>query len=479
MATHKVVSWSGDEHTFSPNLSKTPSLISVDSILSDKSGASPSDQGPHMAESQPPHTAFQVIEPSGTTTSKSTTIYPGTDGADHDGSFMRHNKYFFKDGNVTFLVDNVLYCVHRYFFSRDSTYFATRFDQLDIHDHEPLPTIISLGDVESKDFDAFLSILYPEDFEGNQFSYEEWKSVLHLSTRWDFASIRRRALGSINPPTPHDLLLLARTYSVDEWVVPALSALCERTTPLSLSEARQMSIEDVVLVSTVREDIRSHALQVDSAEIPLRVEAEQLGALGLEIPVHLHFPKSKALSAVALKRVNAHEGDNELSAEEGAPGNMSVFKGKPVRPMKNSRGKAAAMRVVKTDTEASRINNIKTPRGHPEEDDDGVAIGFPLGTSRPESPASPVLRSYPVGRGISLPFGRSLPKCDWLGCSCNALIVWRSHSDINQNGVVCLDHGLRKELDDYPTRYLSLGYTSFRHEFISPEHEAAIRAFLA
>jgi hypothetical protein len=226
----------------------------------------------------------------------------------------------------------VLYCVHRYFFSRDSTYFSTRFAQLDIRDHEPIPTIVSLGDIESKDFDAFLSILYPEyvfstviyqltyrrvsagrDFEGNDFSYEEWKSVLHLSTRWGFASIRRLALGSINPPTPHDRLLLARTYSVDDWVIPALSALCERTAPLSLSEARQMSIEDVVLVSTVREDIRSHTLQVDLAEIPLRVEAEQLGALSLEIPDHLRFPKNEGSLTVDLKRVNAHEGDDELS----------------------------------------------------------------------------------------------------------------------------------------------------------------------
>ena len=36
-----------------------------------------------------------------------------------------------------------------------------------------------------------------------------------------------------------------------------------------------MNIEDVVLVTTVREDIRSLALQVDAAEIPRRVEAAQ------------------------------------------------------------------------------------------------------------------------------------------------------------------------------------------------------------
>jgi len=102
----RIVSWSGDDHIVSPNLSKTPSLISVDSILSDKSEASEGDQSaPRMAESQPTHRAFQVIEPNGTTTSTSTTI--GADAADHGGSFMRHNKYFFKDGNVTFLVRDV------------------------------------------------------------------------------------------------------------------------------------------------------------------------------------------------------------------------------------------------------------------------------------------------------------------------------------------------------------------------------------
>lgn len=82
---------------------------------------------------------------------------------------------------------------------------------------------------------------------------------------------------SINPPTPFDQLLLARAYSVDHWVLPSLSALCERTVPLSLNEARQMRIEDVVLISTVREDIRLHALQVDSHEIPRCIEAAQAG----------------------------------------------------------------------------------------------------------------------------------------------------------------------------------------------------------
>jgi hypothetical protein len=58
-------------------------------------------------------------------------------------------------------IDGMLYCVHRYFFSRDSIYFSTRFAQLGVRDHEALPTIISFGDVERNDFEALLSVLYP------------------------------------------------------------------------------------------------------------------------------------------------------------------------------------------------------------------------------------------------------------------------------------------------------------------------------
>jgi hypothetical protein len=98
--------------------------------------------------------------------------------ATSEDSIVRHDLYFFKDGNVTFLVrglfvfcipvvltnpqiDGTLYCVHRYFFSRDSVYFSTRFAQLGIRDHEALPSIISIGDVERNDFEALLSVLYP------------------------------------------------------------------------------------------------------------------------------------------------------------------------------------------------------------------------------------------------------------------------------------------------------------------------------
>lgn len=162
--------------------------------------------------------------------------------------------------------------------------------------------------------------------------------MLHLSSRWGFVSLRKLALKAINPPTPFDQLLLARAYSVDHWVLPALSALCERTVPLSLNEASQMRIEDVVLISTVREDIRPHELQVDPDEIPHCIEAVQAGMRAIATgqgALHLHGAKGgvtptslasspsatsngterSARSTAALANSSGAEGENEDDAE--------------------------------------------------------------------------------------------------------------------------------------------------------------------
>src|ERR1700677_1412629 len=103
--------------------------------------------------------------------------------------------------------------------------------------------------------------------------------LLHLSTRWGFASLRKLALKSIRPPTSHNQLVLARTYLVDQWLLPALTALCSRSPPLSLDEAQQMNTEDMILVATVQEEIRDGSLPVDVADIPRCVKAAQAGKL--------------------------------------------------------------------------------------------------------------------------------------------------------------------------------------------------------
>jgi hypothetical protein len=99
MATH-IVSWGGSNHIISPVNSSKSSIISIDSIQT-----SSAVREARVTESQAKHMSSVLIqtEPSGSETSAST--YPRVDAA--DASFERHQKYFFKDGNVTFLVSGV------------------------------------------------------------------------------------------------------------------------------------------------------------------------------------------------------------------------------------------------------------------------------------------------------------------------------------------------------------------------------------
>ena len=108
-------------------------------------------------------------------------------------------------------------------------------------------------------------------------SFEELSSILDLSTRWGFTSIRDMAIRCMEPPTPGERLTLGRKHGVDEWIPLALRELCERPQPLTADEARLMDFEDVVLVGSVREQVRNNALTVNSAGISDCIEALRRG----------------------------------------------------------------------------------------------------------------------------------------------------------------------------------------------------------
>ena len=122
------------------------------------------------------------------------------------------------------------------------------------------------------------------NFEEHDLSYEQWKSVLDLSTRWGFTSLRKLALRSIKPPSAYDRLLIARKYAVDHWVVPALTALCSRTDPLSLDEACAIGMEDVVLVATVREGIRGKEIRSGMSLAEISRCVQEVMRTGVPIP---------------------------------------------------------------------------------------------------------------------------------------------------------------------------------------------------
>ena len=97
MAPH-ITTWGDSEYVISPVGSSTPSIVSVESILSDL----PEDinENPHAAESRIKCMGPQVTKLPGNRASV------GMNSRAND-SFTRHPKYFFMDGNITFLVRDI------------------------------------------------------------------------------------------------------------------------------------------------------------------------------------------------------------------------------------------------------------------------------------------------------------------------------------------------------------------------------------
>ncbi|KAI0030323.1 hypothetical protein K488DRAFT_26616, partial [Vararia minispora EC-137] len=143
--------------------------------------------------------------------------------------------------------ESTAYRLPCYFFIRDSSWFASCLEP----DPDGLIRTIILDDVTSTELDAFLSVLYPENFTvGDLTEQIEWIAVLKLATQWSFQSIRHLAITKLDPlVSPMDRLLLARAYNVQIWVDVALHALCIREEPLSLPEIRRMAYIDIALIS--------------------------------------------------------------------------------------------------------------------------------------------------------------------------------------------------------------------------------------
>jgi len=186
--------------------------------------------------------------------------------------------------------------------------------------------------------------------------------------------------------------------------------------------------------------------------------------------------------------------DEGLQVEEEVSGNVDALKEEPAQFMENSQGEVAATNRIET-REATWLmsDHMGSQQGDVEKDDNGVEItasapkpnppvslvnekieGAPSATVGSRPAESLVVPSYPVGRGVSLPFAQLLPRC--ARCNYHALIAMAHHSDPGKDRVLCLDHGLLWTSD---TEDLVLLKAWNRYSFISPGHETAIRAFLA
>jgi len=189
-----------------------------------------------------------------------------------------HDETFYLDA-VIFLVEDVLFKVPRLYFERNSAFFRDLFANLPCtqegtNDDNP----IRLEGTEKVDFQRFLTVAFPEQnwhasspISMDHKSFDEWISVLKLSTGWKFAKLRRKALVNLTrlKIDPVERVILARNYKVESWMVNAYTQLVMRDAGLSMKEARILGYDTAFQLCEKREESFRRSLSQCGSSIPI------------------------------------------------------------------------------------------------------------------------------------------------------------------------------------------------------------------
>lgn len=175
-------------------------------------------------------------------------------------------------------VENALFKVPRFQFERHSKIFATPFSlpqpAAGTDDKNPF----KLCGIKKEDFQALLKVLYPMYATEHAYSplvklinirhrtaipqlpelkHEEWISVLHLASRWDFIEVRNLAIQKLELYAEMlgaaERILLARKYDVASWLRSGYTQLLRRKIPISSEEAGKIGWEVALQICQLRE----------------------------------------------------------------------------------------------------------------------------------------------------------------------------------------------------------------------------------
>jgi len=178
----------------------------------------------------------------------------------HD--WQRHREYYLDDGNVVFLVENILYRLHRSIIQKHSSALRDLWcmpppggEIEGTSDDNP----IYLHKVKAIDFTRLLWIIYPPVLGScKATTFDEWASILNQAERWKIDSLRILAIKQLQalPVDPvHKIVLWAR-YNLDRSdLLASYATLLTRPQSLSIGEAKELGVETTARIAQARDAI--------------------------------------------------------------------------------------------------------------------------------------------------------------------------------------------------------------------------------
>jgi len=177
--------------------------------------------------------------------------------------YRRHREYYIDGGDIVFLVENVLFRVHSFFFQRESSVFRQQLvgygngtrERPGGSDADPCV----LDGVTVDDFSRFLWVFYNQLYSIYEAPTEDWAAILGLAHHWQFSQVKALAIREMEKQTIPALnkITIYHRYEVNrDLLFQSYMDLCLREEPLTFTEAEDLGLETWLMISTAREAIR-------------------------------------------------------------------------------------------------------------------------------------------------------------------------------------------------------------------------------
>jgi len=202
---------------------------------------------------------------------------------------VRHAEYYIQSGDIIFRVEDTLFRVHRYFFTRESAFFRNKLP------HPPPPGEFTKGTSDNQpfvledtlhvDFERFLWVFYNPKYSLYNATVEEWTSILKLAHVWDFIGVKDLALRELEQLVipPLRKIVIYHSYAIDRRLLQAAyTAFAVRDDPIAIEEGQELGLETALQLARARELVRAPATggkRIKDARSPVNVAGAELDTL--------------------------------------------------------------------------------------------------------------------------------------------------------------------------------------------------------
>ena len=138
-------------------------------------------------------------------------------------------------------------------------------------------------------------------------SLESWKSILSISSRFEMAKLRTRAIDEITTfhpcIDPVDQIVLGVQYDISKWLSAGYAALVRRESPLECDEARKLGVDTMCLIANARERHRDALVRRESP-----FECNDMRANACKLQEDCRIPSvSERFSASSTAAIKEHD----------------------------------------------------------------------------------------------------------------------------------------------------------------------------